>query len=227
MSLPFDSGLLKRIVAIDILSTLYISLQINGSGWTELIGAEKMDKSGIVPIDQGVDFVDPDLAQMIDEFVHQFFSDPPVLIGGIDTDGIHARNLLQNAELSHVEFTHQKADDAPIVFGHKRCGQIIFGGEQSFKLELVIFQTGSFDYFLIDLEDGFEIAFRHQSCADGIFGHGSAFSVEVIFSVLPLREIFRRSTGRGGGTVPPTILVTAPNREGQAFRQVPHLMHLS
>jgi hypothetical protein len=35
-----------------------------------LIGAEKFYQSCIIPIDQGIDFVDPDLAQMINELIH-------------------------------------------------------------------------------------------------------------------------------------------------------------
>jgi hypothetical protein len=35
------------------------------------------------------------------------------------------------------------------------------------------------------------------------------------------------STGRGGGTGPPEIFVTARNLGGQTSKQVPHFMHFS
>jgi hypothetical protein len=46
------------------------------------------------------------------------------------------------------------------------------------------------------------------------------------FSLLFL-TIVLFSSGRGGGTGPPEIFVTALNLGGQTSRQVPHLMHFS
>jgi hypothetical protein len=43
----------------------------------------------------------------------------------------------------------------------------------------------------------------------------------------PFLMIALCSSGIGGGTGVPEILVTAPKRGGQASKQVPHLMHFS
>jgi hypothetical protein len=52
------------------------ALQVDGLGGAEAVRAEEMDQFGIVPVDVGVDFLDAEFAQMVDEFIEQLFADP-------------------------------------------------------------------------------------------------------------------------------------------------------
>jgi hypothetical protein len=56
---------------------------------------------------------------------------------------------------------------------------------------------------------------------------GDQFITPTPYPALPFLTIALSSSATGGGTGPPTILVTAPNLEGQTSKQVPHLMHIS
>src|SRR5512139_289646 len=51
--------------------------------------------------------------------------------------------------------------------------------------------------------------------------------IQFSFFSLVFLTIVLFSSGRGGGTGPPEIFVTAPNRGGQTSKQVPHLIHFS
>ena len=49
-----------------------------------------MDQFGIIPVDQGVYFLNAEFFQMIYKFINQLLADTLVLVMGINTDGIQA-----------------------------------------------------------------------------------------------------------------------------------------
>ncbi|MGA9234398.1 MAG: hypothetical protein WBV91_06190, partial [Desulfobacterales bacterium] len=64
------------------------SFQVNGFGGAELVCAKELYQFGIIPVDQGVYFLNADLFQMIHKFIDQLLTDALVLVMRINADGI-------------------------------------------------------------------------------------------------------------------------------------------
>ena len=64
------------------------SFQVNGFGGTELVCAKEIYQFGIIPVDQGVNFLNADFSQMIHKFNNQLLADTLMLVIGINADGI-------------------------------------------------------------------------------------------------------------------------------------------
>jgi hypothetical protein len=58
-----------------------------------LVGAEEIYQFGIIPVDQGVYFLNAEGSQMIHKFINQLLTDTLVLVIGINADGIQSRVL--------------------------------------------------------------------------------------------------------------------------------------
>ena len=96
------------------------SFQVNGFGGAKLVRAKKMDQFGIIPVDQGVYFLNADFSQMIHKFNNQLLADTLMLVIGINANGIQGRFFLESTIFSHIKFPHYKPDHRSIFFlGHK------------------------------------------------------------------------------------------------------------
>ena len=81
-----------------------------------MVDAKEMDQFGIIPVDQGVYFLNTDVFQMIHKFSDQLLANAFVLLIGINADGIQGRFLLENTIFSHIEFSHYKPHQRSIFF---------------------------------------------------------------------------------------------------------------
>jgi hypothetical protein len=64
------------------------SFQVNGFGGAKVVRAKEMYQFGIIPVDQGVYFLNADFSQMIRKFINQLLTDTLMLAIGINADGI-------------------------------------------------------------------------------------------------------------------------------------------
>jgi hypothetical protein len=64
------------------------SFQVDGFRKAKLVRAKEMYQLGIIPVDQGVYFLNADISQVIHKFINQLLTDTFMLVIGINADGI-------------------------------------------------------------------------------------------------------------------------------------------
>jgi len=65
-----------------------------------MVRAKEMYQFGIIPVDQGVYFLNADFFQMIHKFINQLLTDTLMLVIGVNADGIQGRFFLENTILN-------------------------------------------------------------------------------------------------------------------------------
>src|SRR4030042_4329204 len=128
-----------RMNAITHPSSTKASFQVNGFGGAKVVRAKEMYQFGIIPVNQGVYFLNAESFQMIHKFINQLLADTLMLVIGINAETIQGCFFLGNTIFSYIEFSHYKSHHRSIFcLCHKRRRQIIFGLNKPFKLQFIV-----------------------------------------------------------------------------------------